>query len=61
MCRDDWRTCKQMEADIIRGYLFECWIREYQEQAQAQEDLDEEERARDRAYEQARDIADRSR
>ena len=50
-----------MEADIIRGYLFECWIREYQEQAQAQEDLDEEERARERAYEQARDIADRSR
>ena len=61
MSRSDWRTCKRMEAEMIQVYFFECWIREYQAQEQAQEELDAEERERDRNYARARDAADRFR
>ena len=47
----NWRTCKRMEAELIRDY-FE-WMREYQEQTL-------EERAERERYERARNAADRA-
>ena len=43
-----------MEADMIRAYFFEVWMREYQELETLE---DQEERKR---YERARDAADRA-
>ena len=60
MTREDWRTCKQAEAEVIHVYLFECWIQECQAQEQAQEELDAQERERDRQYERDRDAGERA-
>jgi hypothetical protein len=46
----NWR---KLEADMIRDYFFEVWMREYQEQ----ETLERAERER---YERARNAADRA-
>lgn len=54
--RFDWRTCKQAEAEVIHGYLFEQWIREYQAR---EPELDAEREERER-YERARDAGDRA-
>ena len=63
MSRFDWRTCKRDEVEVIRGYLFESWIREYEEQEQRElqqaNDADAKEMEERRKYERARDAADR--
>ena len=59
MTRFNWRTAKQQEADVIRGYIFEQWIEEcakdHAERVQ-QAEWDEEDR---KAYERARDAGDK--
>ena len=58
----NWRTCKRMEAELIRDY-FE-WMREYQEQTLEEraerERYEREERAERERYERARNAADRA-
>ena len=60
MTRFNWRTAKQQEADVIRGYIFDQWIEEccakdHAERVQSEwdEDLQLE------AYEWARDAGDK--
>jgi len=53
--RMDWRTCKQHEAEVIHGYLFECWIRDYQTDTAETAELE-----RDKKYEHARNAGDRA-
>ena len=63
MTRFDWRTCKRDEVEVIRGYLFESWIREYQEQEQRElqqeNDADATEIEERSKYGRARNTADR--
>jgi hypothetical protein len=29
LSRTDWRTCKREEAEIMRDYIIELWVKEY--------------------------------
>jgi len=52
MTRFNWRTAKQQEADVIRGYIFEQWI----EECAKESEREEEDR---KAYERARNAGDK--
>jgi hypothetical protein len=64
MTRNDWRTCKREEVEVIRDYLFESWFREYEErkhQEQMQWELDSDlEKLEIKKYERARDAVSRA-
>ena len=55
MTRFNWRTAKQQEAEVIRGYLFEKWIEECAKEAEQEEEQEDQ----DKAYERARNAGDK--